>query len=162
MTRRGARRGRGYFGVAVYRPKTSANVALLWRTATVYGAAFVATVGHRYSRHPADTPHTPMHTPLHHYTDLDDLLAHLPHSCPLVGVELDERAERLDTYTHPLRVLYLLGAEDDGLPPEVLARCHEVVQVPSPSPHSLNVAIAGSLVLYDRYRAATAEQAAAS
>lgn len=63
---------------------------------------------------------------------------------------------------HPLRALYLLGAEDHGLPPEVLARCHEVVQVPSPSPYSLNVAVAGSLVLYDRYRAATAAQAVAS
>lgn len=159
MSRRVARLGRGYFGVAVYRPKVADNVGTLWRSATVYGAAFLATVGHRYARQPSDTPNSPMHTPLHHYADLDDLLAHLPHSCPLVGVELDERAVPLDTYTHPLRALYLLGAEDHGLPPAVLTRCHEVVQVPSPSPYSLNVAVAGSLVLYDRHRAATAAQA---
>lgn len=163
MSRRVARLGRGYFGVAVYRPKTSANVALLWRSATVYGAAFVATVGHRYSQHPADTPNTPMHTPLHHYVDLDDLLAHLPHSCPLVGVELDERAVPLDTYAHPLRALYLLGAEDDGLPAAVLARCHEVVQIPSPAAFSLNVAVAGSITIAHRYwTAVAADQAVAS
>lgn len=159
MSPRAASLGRGYFGVAVYRPKIGANVGMLWRSATVYGAAFLATVGHRYSKHPADTPNTPLHTPLCHYTDLDDLIRHLPHSCPLVGVELDERAVPLDTYRHPVRALYLLGAEDDGLPPAVLDRCHEVVQVPSPMPRSLNLAVAGSLVMAHRYWAATAEQA---
>lgn len=142
---------RGYFGVAVYRPKTPSNTAMLWRSATVYGAAFIATVGRRYKRVAADTPNSPMHTPLHHYADLDDLIAHLPYSCPLIGVELDERAVPLDTYRHPTRALYLLGAEDDGLPPAVLARCHQVVQIPSALPQSLNVAVAGSLVMAHRY-----------
>jgi tRNA G18 (ribose-2'-O)-methylase SpoU len=151
---------RGFFGVAIYRPKVGANTALLWRTATVYGAALVATVGHRYTKHPADTPNTPLHTPLLHYTDLDDLIAHLPHGCPLVGVELAEGAVPLDTYAHPVRALYLLGAEDVGLPPAVLARCHDVVQIRSPVPYSLNVAVAGGLVLGDRYIKATAGRAA--
>jgi tRNA G18 (ribose-2'-O)-methylase SpoU len=146
---------RGYYGVAVYRPKIGANVAMLWRSASVYGAAFLATVGHRYQRHCADTPNSPLHTPLHHYADLEDLIAHLPHSCPLIGVELDGRAAPLDTYTHPDRALYLLGAEDDGLPPAVLDRCHQIVQIPTPVAHSLNVAVAGGLVMAHRYWTAT-------
>lgn len=142
---------RGYFGVAVYKPKTAANVGSLWRTAGIYGAAFLATVGHRYTKQPSDTPNTPLHTPLHHYADLDDLLAHLPHGCPLVGVELADGAIPLPSFTHPPRGLYLLGAEDNGLPPSVLQRCHWVVTVPYEEPYSLNVAVAGSIVIADRW-----------
>lgn len=142
---------RGYFGVAVYHPKTAANVGTLWRSANAYGAAFLATVGHRYYPQASDTCRSPNHVPLHHYADLDDLLAHLPHSCPLIGVELTETAVRLDEFEHPLRALYLLGAEDHGLPAAVLERCHRVVRVPAGVTWSLNVAIAGSLVVYDRW-----------
>jgi tRNA G18 (ribose-2'-O)-methylase SpoU len=142
---------RGYFGVAAHRPKTAANVGTLWRSATVYGAAFLATVGHRYVRQPSDTPKSPLHTPLHHYADLDDLIEHLPWSCPLIGVELIDGAIPLGSFTHPMRALYLLGAEDNGLPPAVQRRCHHVVQIPSEQSQSLNVAVAGSIVLYDRH-----------
>jgi tRNA G18 (ribose-2'-O)-methylase SpoU len=142
---------RGYFGVAIYRPKTELNVGSLWRTADLYGAAFLGTVGRRYARQASDTLSSPQHTPLVHYGDLDDLLEHLPHSCPLVGVELDPRAIPLDELVHPERALYLLGAEDDGLPPSVVDRCHHVVSVPCPTPRSMNVACAGSVVIADRF-----------
>lgn len=142
---------RGYFGVAVYQPKTSANIGTLWRSATVYGATFMATVGRRYDRQPSDTCNSPIHTPLFHYADLADLMAHLPHSCPLIGVELASEAVPLHEFTHLPRSLYLLGAEDRGLPPAALAQCHQIVQIASPIQWSLNVAVAGSLVMYDRY-----------
>lgn len=142
---------RGFFGVAVYRPKTEINVGTLWRTASLYGAAFLATVGRRYTRQSSDTPKSSLHTPLHHYTDLADLLDHLPWSCPLIGVELVDDAIPLNRYTHPPRALYLLGAEDNGLSPETLKRCHQVVSIPSALPYSMNVAVAGSIVIYDRF-----------
>lgn len=142
---------RGFFGVAVYHPKTAANVGTLWRSANAYGAAFLATVGLRYKPQSSDTCRSPDHVPLHHYADLPDLLSHLPLSCPLIGVELTDSAVRLDVFEHPLRALYLLGAEDHGLPPTVLEQCHRVVCVPTEVPWSLNVATAGSLVIYDRW-----------
>jgi tRNA G18 (ribose-2'-O)-methylase SpoU len=108
-------------------------------------------VGRRYQRQASDTLHSSDHAPLHHYADLDDLIAHLPHSCPLVGVELDPRAKPLHEFTHPERALYLVGAEDDGLPPAVVDRCHDVVQIPCPTPRSMNVAVAGSVVVAHRY-----------
>lgn len=144
---------RGYFGVAVFRPKTAVNVGSLWRTADLYGAAFLGTVAHRYKTQGSDTLHSPQHTPLVHYGDIDDLIAHLPHGCPLVGVELDPRAESLDGFTHPERALYLLGAEDDGLPPAVLDRCHKLLTIPCPTPRSMNVAVAGSIVVAHRFMA---------
>lgn len=146
------RTGRGFFGVAVYQPKTAANIGTLWRTATAYGAAFLATVGHRYQRQPSDTCNSVVHIPLHHYATIADLLEHLPHSCPLVGVELADGAVSLDGFTHPIRALYLLGAEDYGLPSKALQQCHQVVQIPSLTCASLNVSVAGALVLWERFR----------
>lgn len=147
-------RAHGFFGVGVYRPKTEANVGTLWRTAHLYGAAFVFTVGRRYKGQASDTPKTPRHTPLFHFENIGDLMAHLPFGAPLVGVELDPEAVPLDSFEHPLQAVYILGAEDNGLPPEVMGACHRLVVIPSPTPQSMNVAVAGSLVIYDRHRKA--------
>ncbi|RZJ99745.1 MAG: TrmH family RNA methyltransferase, partial [Flavobacterium sp.] len=40
------------------------------------------------------------------------------------------------------------GAEDHGLSSKVIARCHHLVKFKSQK--SLNVAVAGSIVMYDR------------
>jgi len=131
--------------------EAAANIGTLWRSATTYDAAFLATVGRRYDRQASDTCNSQMHVPLFHHLTLEDLLRHLPHGCQLIGVELTGDAVPLGRFVHPLRALYLLGAEDHGLPPEVLLRCHQVVRIPSPVDHSLNVAAAGSIVIADRY-----------
>lgn len=145
--------GRGYFGVAVYRPKIAVNTGTLWRSAHLFGAAFIATVGARYDHHrqASDTTHARMHVPMLHYSSLDELVDGLPYSCPLVGVEMDPRATELARFTHPTRAVYLLGAEDHGLPQVVIDRCHRLIQIPTVEPYSLNVAVAGSCVLYDRH-----------
>lgn len=150
-----AREGRGYFAIGVYRSKTEANIGTLWRTASLYGAAFVFTVGKRYDRQASDTPNTPLHTPLFHFESVDELVAHLPHSCPLIGVEMDARSVPLDSFVHPARGAYLLGAEDHGLPRDIVARCHRLVQIECPQPWSMNVAVAGSLVIYNRHMKAS-------
>lgn len=151
----------GYYGIAVWHPKFEVNVGTLWRSALTYDAAFLATIGSRYRPQASDTCKAHNAVPLHHYTDIDDLIAHLPNGCPLVGVELDERAESLTAFTHPDRALYLLGAEDHGLPAAVLDRCHYVIQIPSPATWSLNVAVAGSLTMFDRYTKRTRTETAA-
>lgn len=142
---------RGFCAIGVYRPKTAQNIGTLLRSATLYEAAFVFTVGARYVRQASDTPNTPKHTPLFQFADINDLREHLPWSSPLVGVELDERAVTLGQFGHPERAVYLLGAEDTGLPGPVLDACHAVVQIPTPQPASMNVAVAGSILLHDRY-----------
>lgn len=150
-TRRSSKRSRGYFGIVIYKPKFEVNVGTLWRTAFLQDAAFVGTVGARYrKRQASDTPHTANHIPLIHYTDIDDMINHLPLGCPLVAVELDECAKLLPEFWHPPRAVYLLGAEDNGIPRKVLDRCHYVVQIPTVREWSMNVAAAGSIVMYDR------------
>ena len=72
----------------------------------------------------------------------------MPYSCKLVGIELHDRAEEIKTYQHFERSMYLLGSEDNGLPKAVVSKCHDLIKLPGDS--SLNVAVAGSLVLFDR------------
>lgn len=147
----GVHTARGFFAIGVSHPKTEQNIGTLMRSAHLYGAAFVFTVGRRYKRQASDTPCTPRHTPLFHYSDIDDLIDHLPHAAPLVGVELDPRAVTLGEFQHPERAVYLLGAEDHGLTPNERDRCHHLVQIESALPQSMNVAVAGSLLLYTRH-----------
>jgi len=48
------------------------------------------------------------------------------------------------------RVTFLLGAEREGLPDQVLASCDERATIPQgPSAESLNVAMAGTIALYE-------------
>jgi tRNA G18 (ribose-2'-O)-methylase SpoU len=47
------------------------------------------------------------------------------------GVELDENAEDLETFEHPRRCVYLLGAEDNGLTKKLLKKCHYLVKFKS-------------------------------
>jgi TrmH family RNA methyltransferase len=50
-------------------------------------------------------------------------------------------------------VTFLLGAERDGLPEELVAAADQVATIPTPGPaESLNVAVAGAIALYERVR----------
>jgi RNA methyltransferase, TrmH family len=50
-------------------------------------------------------------------------------------------------------VTFVLGAEREGLPPEVLRRCEAQATIPQPGPaESLNVAAAGAIALYEASR----------
>jgi tRNA G18 (ribose-2'-O)-methylase SpoU len=141
---------RGYCGIGVYHPKTAENIGTLWRSAMLYGADFIFTVGRRYEKQASDTMKAWRHIPLWNFMDFDELREHLPYESDLVCVELAEGAFDLRTYVHPERAVYLLGAEDYGIPANILEG-RQVVQVPAMLPHSANVAVAGSLVLYDRF-----------
>lgn len=140
---------RGFFAIGIEHGKTAQNLGTLWRTANLFGAAFVFTVGARYSRQASDTMKTPLHVPLFHFGSLDDLVEHLPWSYPLVGVELDDRAAEAHRFHHAERACYLLGAEDHGLTREAVERAHYLVRLPGR--RSLNVATAGALILYSRW-----------
>jgi tRNA G18 (ribose-2'-O)-methylase SpoU len=52
------------------------------------------------------------------------------------------------SFRHPDRAVYLLGNEQIGLSKRVLSQCHSLISLPGH--FSLNVAVAGSIVMYDR------------
>ncbi len=138
---------RGYFGVGIYHTKTEINVGTLWRSAYQLGAAFVFTIGRRYKEQASDTYKTTRHVPLYHYSDFEHFQASRPHGAQLVGVELDAKAQSIPGFAHPQRAIYLLGAEDHGLPPQIVSKCQHLVTLQG---GSFNVAVAGSIVMYDR------------
>ncbi len=50
-------------------------------------------------------------------------------------------------------IVFVLGSEREGLPPEVLERCDERASIPQPGGgESLNVALAGAIALYELAR----------
>jgi tRNA (guanosine-2'-O-)-methyltransferase len=68
----------------------------------------------------------------------------------IIGVELDEDSIPLQRVGQATRQsVVLLGHEHSGLPPEVRTYLDQVIEIPMLGVgHSLNVAVAGSLVLY--------------
>lgn len=140
--------GRGYFGIGIYGPKMTKNIGTLWRTADIFGADFMFVIGKRYETMRSDKRKSWRHIPLFEYDDFTTFRSSLPKDSKLVGIELDSSSRPIMTYKHPERALYLLGAEDFGLPEEVIAACDDIIQLPGD--YSLNVSVAGSIVIYDR------------
>ena len=141
----------GYFGIGVFHPKTEINIGTLWRHAYLYDATFVFIIGARYRKQTSDTQKAWRHIPLWQFPDFETFAASPLYNAQRVAVELTTDATLLPHFKHPARAVYLLGAEDHGLPAHVLDACHRTVQIPTPQPHSMNVATAGTLVMYDRY-----------
>jgi len=140
---------RGYYGIGIYYGKNSKNVGVLWRTAANYGADFMFTIGNRYQKQQrSDVNKAWRHIPLYSYTDEEDFIKHIPFDCKLVGVEIDDKAHDLKDYKHPERCIYILGSEDWGIPSDILQQCDDIVMVNSF--RSMNVAVTGGIVMYDR------------
>lgn len=141
---------RGYFAIGVYHPKFETNIGQLWRHAWLYGAAYLFTVGARYHRQPTDTVEATRSIPLFNYANLFSMTSQAPSGCAIVAVELHDCATPLPEFEHPDRAVYVLGAEDHGLPDEWM-RGRRIVSIPMPRSQSMNVATAGTVVLYDRH-----------
>ena len=141
-------RKKGYFGIGCLNMKNSLNYGTLFRTAQVFGADFIFLIGSRFKRQASDTMKSWRHIPLFEYEDFTDFNKHRPYDCKLIGVEMTDNAIPINEYKHPKRACYLLGAEDSGLTDEALNKCQEVIVLPGE--RSLNVSVAGSIVIYDR------------
>lgn len=140
---------RGYFEIGIYCGKSQDNLGTLWRSAYQLGAAGIFTIGNRYPiRQCSDTYKTWRHLPYRRFDTLDEFLSSRPYDCRLIGIEFP--GNDLISFSHPERAIYILGAEDNGLPKSVLDRCQSTVQLPSIRQPSYNVAVAGSIVMYDR------------
>ena len=139
---------RGYYGIGIFHPKTEVNVGTLWRSAFSLDALFIFTIGKRYEKQSSDTTATWRHIPLYHYTSFEEFNNYRPYDCKLIGVEISEKSIPIKNFIHPQRCIYLLGAEDHGLPNYVLEKCQYVIEIPSR--FCLNVSTAGSIVMFDR------------
>ena len=137
-----------FFEIGIYQSKSVDNLGTLWRSAYQLGAAGVFTIGRRYKHHPSDPFKVPKHIPLRNFKDFEQFLTQRPSGAVLVGVE--QGGTPLSEFEHPPQAIYLLGAEDYGLPGYVLEKCNMLVSLEAMIKSSYNVAVAGSIVMYDR------------
>lgn len=141
----------GWFAVGIFRGKSEMNHGTLWRSAYQMGAAFLFAVQPRHCGFQtgyADTSSAWARLPCFQFESLETLVASQPSACATVAVEMG--GQPLETFRHPPRAMYILGAEDDGLPPRVIRQCNFHVSLPAVRSASMNVAACGSVLLYDR------------
>jgi tRNA(Leu) C34 or U34 (ribose-2'-O)-methylase TrmL len=135
----------GFAAIGLHHPKNLTNVGTALRAGACFGAAMFAVAGVRYRVQRTDTAQTYRHLPLLQVADLHDVI---PFDCVPVAVEVRGDAVALPIYTHPPRAFYIFGPEDGDLGRSVLSWCRDVIYIPTH--HSLNLAAAVNIVLYDR------------
>lgn len=140
---------RGYFAIGAEGISKAMNLGSLMRSAHAFGASFLFTVAAAYPRgqgKSSDTSDAEGQVPLYAFPDVASLV--LPRGCKLVGVEIDDEAVELPSFHHPRCAAYVFGPERGSLSRDMLARCEHVVRIPTR--FSLNVGVAGVIVMYDR------------
>lgn len=144
------RRGLRPFAVAAWNITKEHNVGSLVRTAHAVAAEEVMLVGERdWNVEAARTAE--LFTTVTHLSDIEAFRHHIAaRRFQLVAIELDSRAVSVFDARYPERPCFLLGAEIGGVPDGLLADAELVVQIPQWGlVPSLNLAVAGSIVLYD-------------
>lgn len=139
---------RGYFAVGVEGVSKPMNLGNLVRIAHAFDASFFFSVAPRLNLAKAnsDTSNAEGVLPFYSYDHPSDF--RLPLGCRLVGVEITDDAVELPRFRHPNRAAYVFGAERYSLSPQMLSLCEFVVKIPTR--FSINVGMAGAIVLYDR------------
>jgi tRNA G18 (ribose-2'-O)-methylase SpoU len=139
---------RGYFAVGVDGVSKPMNLGNLMRIAHAFEASFFFTINAqvKLSDAESDTSRTERNIPYYPFDSIADF--RLPKGCRLVGVEIAEDAIELPRFKHPMRAAYVFGSERMSLSRETLSRCEFVVKIPTR--FSINVGMAGAIVIYDR------------
>jgi tRNA G18 (ribose-2'-O)-methylase SpoU len=132
-------------------PKYEANLGTLLRTCDAVGACLVVPRRRWIDEAIARGNTLRQRSCVHQVGDpLDWLRRQRAGGSAIVGVELADDAVRLgDLPAARRRTVMVLGNESDGVPYEALSMLDTVVEIPMVGTgFSLNVAVAGSLVLY--------------
>ena len=139
---------RGYFGVGVDGISKPMNLGNMSRIANAFGASFFFSVNAHVKLADAqsDTSRAQQSIPYYQFRGIEEF--RLPVGCKLVAVEITEDAVELPRFRHPLRAAYVFGAERLSISDDMLKRCDFVVRIPMK--FSINVGMAGAIVLYDR------------
>jgi tRNA G18 (ribose-2'-O)-methylase SpoU len=145
------RRGLRPFAIAAWEISKEHNVGTLVRTAHAAAATEVILTGEREWNVPAART-ADLYTEIVQLdADVAAFRAHLrKRDWSLVVVELAEGSVNVFDADYPDRPCFLLGAELGGVPQQLVQEAELVVQIPQWGlVPCLNLAVAGSLVVYD-------------
>lgn len=137
-----------YFGIGIENYKYDENVGTLWRTAFIFGASFIFTIGKEYKRQRTDTVNCAKQIPMFHFEKIEDFIRFKPLDVVLIGIEMLKEALPISKFVHQKNSIYLLGSESKGLSDKAIKECNHIIQLPGK--YSLNVSVAGSIVIFDR------------
>ena len=137
------KRKRGYCGIAFFEPKFEENIGSAIRNCHCFRADFIAVIGKRYTKKPADTTDAGKHIPIYEYDNLADSIKHILIGCELVSVEVD--GEDIKGFKHPERAIYIFGGEDRSLP-----EIKNTKRISIDTEFCLNMAVTSAVVLFSR------------
>lgn len=145
------------FWIGVEHPKREVNVGSLWRSAYLFGAEGVFVVdpkmGTHWFKQASDTTRAERHIEALVVPHIAQVIgSDALFSYELVAIETGLESIPLMDFQHSEDTVYVLGNEVRGLTPALLAGCNKRVRIDTVLPYSLNVAVAGSIVLWDRHR----------
>ena len=139
---------RGYLAAGVDGISKPMNLGNLLRIAHAFDASFFFSINAqvKLSDAQSDTSYAQGALPVYAFRSAAEF--RLPVGCRLVGVEITDDAVELPRFKHPARAAYVFGSERMSLSKEVIERCEFVVKIPTR--FSINVGMAGAIVMYDR------------
>ncbi len=140
---------RGFFGIGIYQYLHSENLGSLLRSAVAFNADYLFTIGRKYKKESSDTGDATRQLPCFNYSSYEAFKVSLPKNARLVCIEISENAQNLKTFVHPEQAVYLLGSEGNGIPDRILQDKGNII-VTIPTNHCINVAMAGTCVIWDR------------
>ena len=147
--------------------RSTHNVGSIFRTAEGLGVSKIILSGYTpYPTLPNDTrlPHIreKLTAQIHktalgaeqmvpfEYTDTLDLGTLTLAGYRVVALEQSPRSVNLRDYTPPPKIALLLGEEVHGIPPELLAQCQDITEIPMRGKkESFNVSVAAAIALYE-------------
>jgi TrmH family RNA methyltransferase len=139
-------RERGAVGLALWHVSDPGNVGTLIRTADAFDAYVALSSGCADPTSPKALRGSAGAIFRVRLLDFEDAPA------PRVAL-VANGGQPLSEVELPDQVTFVLGAEREGLPPDILERCDAAASIPmAESAESLNVAVAGALALYEHGR----------
>ena len=143
----------GQFAIGMWHSKTAYNLVSLRRSATQLGARFVFSIADRMrNKQPLleAFPGDQTAIPVQEYSSLLDFsLDTIKDEYEWVCIEMG--GVPLSSFVHPKKALYILGSEDCGVSAMLKGACKHVICLDAKRSKSFNVAVAGTMVMYDRY-----------
>jgi len=129
--------------------KNNDNISMLVRSASCFGASKVIVTGHNRINDRITRDHDI--EVKHHNSLLPVLKKHRDNGYRIIGIEQSTNAQNIFSYQFSKDpIVLVVGNECNGIDPVILQCLDEVIEIPLlGNPHSLNVAVAVSVVLYE-------------